>query len=686
MIIDIKPSELPDDPGRIALDTETGSIDDPEGALFPDDGARVADVSIAWHEGDEPISVAWRFWDEGGHGGALPRAEWDYLCDWLRVPRGIVMMNAPMDVGSMYAGTGNGWPGVDLLDQVCWDIGLVEGVLSPGQLVALDAQAKRAYGISDKAKALEPLKKWLMAKRREVAKPRHRENARRRKEGLPELGPTRDELIYQTWAYYLAPWELVRPYAATDAELTIRLARRQWLLLREGEGGPKRWDFVRDDHEVMRTLIRMERRGIPYDAARSFEIAAKLRIERERLYKELPFGEPNPLNLQDWFYEKQGVKPIKMTKGGKPSMDKEVIEALTETGVPGAAELGRYKKVDLAENRWYTPFARMTNPVDGRLRPRFKQTAVRSGRLSIQRAQLQAVPHNHVLKNTPVLASYPTPRDLIPTCEPGWRRWEMDLAQAELRVAAWMAVAKNMLAIIREGRDPHGELAMAAFGVKKGDDDWFRYRNVGKRGNFSLIFGIGRDRLRADIRTQTGIELPWEQVDTLRDTFHDMHPEFKRKIKIESRRVLNNVKNPHVRLANGRINGIFPYELDRDFDENDQPYGPPRGMHKAFNRIVQGTIGEFAKAWMVAADQFLMGELADLDPEDRHGLLLQIHDALLVSVPDDESGALLAKQVRQIGIDLWDQWFRRPCDLDVDPSGWLVVPGDIDLGVWNEKG
>lgn len=691
-LIDIRPSELPDDVGRIALDTETGTIGDPEGALFPDDGARVADVSVAWHTSDgEPISCAWRFWDEGGHGGALGIEEWEHLRRWVQERPGIAMMNAPMDVGSMYAGTGNGMPGYDLLDQVCWDIGLVANLLDPGTLVSLDQQAKRWFGTSDKAAALAPLKKWLAAARREVAKPRHAENRRRRKTGEPELPQTPAELRYQTWAYYLAPWELVRPYAATDAELTARLARLQWQRLREGEGGPNRWKFVEQDHEVMRTLIRMERRGIPYDWRTSEEIAVQLANRREHLHRELPFGEPTPTNLHDWFYVQHKVPVIKMTKGGKikppqPSLDAETITELANTDVPGARELRRYKKVDGALTRWYEPFARMANKADGRLRPRFKQTAVRTGRLSIQRAQLQAVPHNHVLRNDEILAEYPTPRDLIPASEPGWQRWEMDLAQAELRVAAWFAVAKNMLQTIAEGRDPHGELATATFGVKKGDDDWFRMRNVGKRGNFSLIFGISPKRLKEDIKTQTGVIISLGEAETLRDTFNDLHPEFRRQIQTDSRRVLLDLKNPHVKLVNGRRNGIFSYELDRDWDDALQKsVGPVRGMHKAFNRRVQGSIGEFAKAWMVAADRYLMEQLAELDPEDRHGLLLQIHDALMISVPDDESGALLAKQVRQIGIDLWDQWFRRPVSLETDPSGVLAVPGDIDLNVWNAK-
>lgn len=685
--LDIRPSELPDNIGRIALDTETGTIDDPEGALFPDDGARVADVSIAWHDRDgEPISCAWRFWDEGGHGGALDRAEWDYLCEWVAARPGIAYMNAPMDVGSMYAGTGNGFPGVDLLDNATWDIGLVSSILDPGELVSLDKQAARNFGTSDKAAALAPLKKWLATARREIAKPRHAENRRRRKEGEPELPTPPEELRYQTWAYYLAPWELVRPYAATDAELTIRIARLQWLRLQEGEGGPKRWQFVEQDLEVMRTLIRMERRGVPFDHERSAEVALDLMARREEALARLPFGEPTPTNLHHWFFEVQKVTPLKVSaKTKKPSLDAESVEHLAQAGVPGSAELTSYRRIEGALIRWYEPFARMTNKADGRLRPRYKQTAVRSGRLSIQRAQLQAVPHNHVLRNTPELGQYPTPRDLIRP-EPGWAIHEMDLAQAELRVAAWFAVAKNMLAIIGEGRDPHGELATTAFGVKKGDDDFFQFRQVSKRGNFSLIFGIGRDKLRADIKTQTGLVLPWDEVDNLRDTFRDMHPEFGRAIKTESRRALMNYdhrsKTSHVTLVTGRKNGVSSFEMDRDWDEElDKPVGPVKGMHKAFNRKVQGSIGEFAKAWMVLADAYLMDALQEVDPEGRHGLLIQIHDALVISVPEGEWGNMLAKQVRQLGIDLWDQWWRRP----TGDGGELFVPGDIDLNVWNQK-
>jgi DNA polymerase I-like protein with 3'-5' exonuclease and polymerase domains len=178
-----------------------------------------------------------------------------------------------------------------------------------------------------------------------------------------------------------------------------------------------------------------------------------------------------------------------------------------------------------------------------------------------------------------------------------------------------------------------------------------------------------------------------DEATELRDTFNDMHPEFRRAIRIESARVRDqrSTGEYYVLLVNGRKNGIFSYELDRDFDEETgKPVGPVKGMHKAFNRRVQGSIGEFAKAWMVLADEFLMNELRwGREGAEAHGLLLQIHDALMISVPDDPWGEELAKQVRQIGIDLWDQWFSIP-DAS-NPGQRHAVSGDIDLNRWNQK-
>jgi DNA polymerase I-like protein with 3'-5' exonuclease and polymerase domains len=228
----------------------------------------------------------------------------------------------------------------------------------------------------------------------------------------------------------------------------------------------------------------------------------------------------------------------------------------------------------------------------------------------------------------------------------------MDLAQAELRVASLYAGCEPMLQIIREGRDPHGETAVA-LGLASGPDDaqWKKMRGVGKRGNFSLIFGIGPSKFKADLRLQVGVDLPLQQVQGIVRDWNGLYPQFGTAIQTHMNHARRNGWTP-IR------DNIRRYYTDYERAIHDE--------HKAFNSKVQGNLGYFGRAWMVQVDQLLMQ--AGVDP-DQAGLLLNIHDALLLMLPDTPEGQALAYQSAQIARDMWVQWF---------PG----VPGDVDVSEW----
>ena len=71
---------------------------------------------------------------------------------------------------------------------------------------------------------------------------------------------------------------------------------------------------------------------------------------------------------------------------------------------------------------------------DGRIRTSFRQTKVVSGRLSVERVQLQAIPHDYQLGTLGVegVRSFFKPDD-------GFELWEVDISQAEIRVATAVA-------------------------------------------------------------------------------------------------------------------------------------------------------------------------------------------------------------------------------------------------------
>jgi DNA polymerase I-like protein with 3'-5' exonuclease and polymerase domains len=281
----------------------------------------------------------------------------------------------------------------------------------------------------------------------------------------------------------------------------------------------------------------------------------------------------------------------------------------------------------------------------------------------VERVNLQAIPHDYRLEGFEALEGLPTPRALIASAVakdmPGWSVWELDLAQAELRVAAMWAKCERMLDAIRDGRDLHGETASELFGVQPGEPGWGFFRQVGKRGNFTLCFGAGPRTFRAMVAKETGKVYTLGESAYIVDGWNDLYPEYRRTIRKHSNRVESRI-GAHgygwVTLANGAKRWWHPSE----------------GTHKAFNQRVQGSLAQYAVDWMNKTEQHLgatnIQKRADADGIGGAGLLLVIHDSQVLLLPDDV-GEALAGNCKILGKQLWESWF---------PD----VPGDIDIKQW----
>lgn len=669
----ILPSQLPDIDRYVAFDTETKG-------LHPDDGQKVTVVSVTWSENDRLVSHAFPFgqglygkpeYDTAFFGWAvedvptgdffktgvrkgepktrrvkrkvtadeilepdpsLTTDEWLAFCRWLETRKGLITHNGLFDVLAQEAGClrtidGPSVPGPDVAHLIVWDTMWGQRIVDPQHSVGLKESSERVFGVApEEEKALSD----------------HLKSRR-----LPSGGS----------GYHLADWSVISPYATGDTERTLRLAQYQWQKMRDSEEDRTR---MTQGLEVMRTLIRMEQRGVPYKAKESLAWASKLDARVDQLADELPFT-TTPAGVRQFFFTKDrtskgvaclGLKPIKTTEKGEVSVDKEVMGALALKNAPQARKYQEFTLSQSAVRTYYRGYAEKTNPVDGRLRTRFKQTVV-SGRLSCERVNLQAIPHDHRMLGggSDILAEAPSPRDLIDLYLPGFSGWEMDLAQAELRVAAMFARCKPMLEIINEGRDPHGETATALFQMNPGDPDWDKYRNVAKRGNFSLIFGVGPDKFRADLRQQTGIDLGTPATRKLHRDWNELYPEFGRAIKYH----MDSAQRDKWTLVRGNIR--------RWYSEREIQY---RDFHKGFNQKVQGNLGEFGKEWMVQVDHHLM----DAGVPNSAGLLLQIHDSLVVMVPTEQEH--LVEECADIARNMWPEWFPQ-------------VPGAVDVKRWQAK-
>lgn len=686
----------------VSVDTETSG-------LFVDDGARMSTVSVSWIDDDGTwagvldthswgggiqeyrewviddelrlplVALAWPF-DQGVSGtgkaedaGYLtmwpdadnqPEGEWRALLEWLALVGadvGLTMHHAKFDLHICEAGCRR-WPGigVDLADYVTWDTQNVCALLYPKHIVWVP----RIKGYQQTT-SLKPTSEILWGE-----------------------GETDEQKVIQAYLrkhklppgrWDLMPWDVVSKYAMDDASKTARLKRRQ---LRDMElrgfgswltGENKKLSKEEATGRRLATslmLRRIERRGLPFAVDSAQNYSTLLQQRQKELTHLLPFSPPTlPAAKKFWFGKREdggmGLSPYATTGTGEPSVTEDVIDRMVVLEVQGASEWRNIQKAQTADSRWYQGWAQMVGS-DGRLRCSIRQNGTVSSRFSVERIQLQAIPHNYKLSGFSALEGIPTPRALITEGVPnGYKLWELDLSQAELRVAALFAGCRRMLEAIANGDDLHGLATQELFNVFPGDDAWDEYRNIAKRANFSLIFGIGPDALQANIAKYTGIVLPLEQVQKIVKDWNALYPEFKRAIyrtkdRVEAR-MADNEGYGWVDLINGERRWFLPGEE----------------THKAFNQRVQPNLAQFGIDWWLWSENYLMDQYSDdiyYNADDwvgRVGMVLTIHDSQLLLLPDTPEGAAHVDVIKAKGRELWSEWF-------------VGVPGDIDAKEWGK--
>lgn len=693
-------------PEWVALDTETSG-------LFADDGARVSIVSVAWPDpGEEwgpnrfegltwreeeivpgwvvPIaSVAWPFdqgvqgkpeaggvemlWDDAPNLGV---EEWAALCDWVVRVGSITMHHSPFDVEKMqvgvrrFEGEARGG-GVDLRDLVDWDTQNVNSMAWGWEPTSLKPTCTRLWPDRWPADELEQkrVKDYL------------------RKHRLP---PGR---------YDLVPWDIIGQYADDDARMTAMLRLRQEHGIANGElapwlGGAGGGVLAASGRRLAtsRVLGRMTARGLPY-AATASHVAAERAAEAMRpLAEKLPFDPSKDADAKRYFFGRsdertskgepgQGYEPYAVTEKGGVSLNAEALQRMVLDSLPWAAEFAAWRRADTARSMWYEGYALKVG-ADGRLRTYFRQNGARSSRFSVERVNLQAIPQDYRFSGVEILAGIPTPRRLIAQAVaedyPGWKLYELDLEQAELRIASLYAGEYKMIEMIRAGEDMHGYTTTELFRVRPGGERWGEYRGVGKRANFSLCFGSGGTTFRWMLAMQAGIRWTEDQCNETVWKWRRLYPAFvgadgrggavERHSRVVRKRMLADLR----RGGSGVGYISFRNRERRWF----QPYEEP---HKAFNQRVQGDQAQFNIDWLLQVDERLRGYGLDQPergwPEWRNtrggaaGLLLPIHDSLVLLLPDGAEGRTMAESCADIGRELWAEWF---------PG----MPGAIEVKEW----
>ncbi|MFJ2365223.1 DNA polymerase I [Pseudomonas sp. NPDC087697] len=432
--------------------------------------------------------------------------------------------------------------------------------------------------------------------------------------------------------------ELAGPYAAEDADVTLRLHQT----LQEKLNAIPSLSKVLSEIEMplVPVLARIERQGALVDAnllgIQSVELGDKLvALEREAFAiagEEFNLGSPKQLGVI--LYEKLGLPILSKTAKGQASTAEAVLAELAEQDYPLPKVLMQYRSLSKLKSTYTDRLPEQINPRTGRIHTSYHQAVAATGRLSSSDPNLQNIPIR-TAEGRRIRQAFVAPK--------GYKLLAADYSQIELRIMAHLAKDEGLLHAFRNDLDVHKATAAEVFGVALADVTTDQRRSA-KAINFGLIYGMSAFGLAKQI----GVDR--KQSQAYIDRYFARYPG-----------VLEYMERTRAQAAEqGFVETIFGRRLYLPDINAKNPALRKGAERTAINAPMQGTAADIIKKAMVAVDNWLT--TSGLDAK----VILQVHDELVLEVRED-----LVDQVRE--------------EIRVHMSGaaTLDVPLLVEVGVGN---
>ena len=401
--------------------------------------------------------------------------------------------------------------------------------------------------------------------------------------------------------------ERAATYAAEDSDVTLRVHN---VLHPQFTDEPGLSRIYHDIEMPARQVIwQIERNGILIDseilARQSHEMGQKIMALEAQAYELAgqPFNLASPKQLADILFEKLGLPVKKKTPSGGPSTDEEVLSELA-LDYPLPKLLLEHRSLSKLKGTYTDKLPRMVNPQTERVHTHFSQAAVVTGRLASSDPNLQNIPVRSE-EGRKIRTAFIAPE--------GSSIVSADYSQIELRIMAHLSGDERLLDAFAHGEDVHKATAGEIFGVtplEVGPDQ----RRVAKSINFGLIYGMSAFGLAR----QLGLERSAAQ--TYIDRYFARYPGVARYME-EAREAAR--QHGYVETAFGR-RLWFP---EIRSSNGNRRQGAERA---AINAPMQGTAADLIKLAMIAVQNWLEKSAM------KSRLILQVHDELLLEVPDEE--------------------------------------------------
>lgn len=402
--------------------------------------------------------------------------------------------------------------------------------------------------------------------------------------------------------------EQAAPYAAEDADITLRLHQTLWGKLSAEPGLAKVFSEI--ELPLLPVLARMERLGTTIEPKllhqQSQEIEVRL-AELEKQAHELAgqeFNLSSPKQLGEILFTKLGLPIIKKTPKGAPSTAEEVLAELAETyELPQL--LMEHRGLAKLKSTYTDKLPLMIKPQTGRVHTSYHQAVAATGRLSSTDPNLQNIPVRNEQGRRIRQAFIP--------CA-GYKLVAADYSQIELRIMAHLSGDKGLLTAFAEGKDIHKATAAEVFGVAL-DAVTSDMRRSAKAINFGLIYGMSAFGLAK----QLGIGRA--EAQKYMDLYFERYPG-----------VLEYMERTRQQAdAQGYVETLFGRRLYLP-DIKSRNAGLRKAAERAaINAPMQGTAADIIKRAMINVDGWIRG----IEDESIR-MLMQVHDELVFEIREEK--------------------------------------------------
>lgn len=435
--------------------------------------------------------------------------------------------------------------------------------------------------------------------------------------------------------------EAASPYAAEDADITLRLHNIFWPQLEETASLRSIYKDI--EIPLLPVLSRMERNGVLIDikmlAKQSTQISKRLAELEQNIYTEAgqEFNIGSPKQLQVVLFEKMELPVISKTPKGQPSTAESVLVELAHN-YPLPKLILEYRSLSKLKSTYTDKLPLQVAESTGRVHTSYQQAVAATGRLSSTDPNLQNIPvrteEGRRIRQAFIAA-------------PGYKMVAADYSQIELRIMAHLSGDKGLLDAFSKGLDVHSATAAEVFSVSV-DEVTKDQRRSAKAINFGLIYGMSAFGLAKQL------DITRAEAQEYVDLYFKRYPgvkEYMEQTKEKAR------EDGYVETVFGRR--LYLHEINAKNGMRRQ-----YAERTAINAPMQGTAADIIKRAMIELDKEIQTGKFDMR------MIMQVHDELIFEIKDSQVDEAI-KLVRQ----------------KMEGAAELSVPLLVDVGIginWDE--